>query len=149
MRYQGDIAVKITENGARMKFVDGEPVRDQGLENYVQISLFTKPGWWGNSLIRDTNKKIGSNFERQRVIDVQTISEITKDGYNSLQSMIDTKLASKIDIEVVNPNLNYIKTYIKVSPPGQDINELLFFSNGINWINQSVNPAHARMTDVV
>lgn len=148
-RFNGDPCIKITENGAKMKFIDGQPIIDKGLENAVQISLFTKPGWWGNSLVRDTNKKIGSNYERQRIIiDVDTLNDVRNDAIQALQWMLDVKLASKIDIEVFNPNTNYIKTYVKISPPGQDIKQLLFYSNGISWVNQAIDPAHERMEDL-
>lgn len=149
MRFQGDIKVKITLDGAKMKFINGEPIRDRGLENAASISLFTKPGFWGNVLIRDTNKQIGSNFERQRVIvDIDTLNEVREDANVALKWMFDTKLASKIDLTVTNPNLNFIETYIKIYPPGQDIEELLFFNNGINWLNQSSDPAYSKMEDV-
>lgn len=148
-RFQGDIAVKITPDGAKMNFIDGEPVRDAGLENAIQISLFTKPGWWGNDLIRDTNQQIGSNFERQRVvIDIQTINEITNDFNNAVQWALDVNLISKFDLTITNPNLNYIEVDSKFYPPGQDIQELLFFSNGINWINQATDPANLKMEDI-
>jgi phage gp46-like protein len=150
MRFQGDIAIKITSSGAKMKFIDGEPVRDQGLENAAQISLFTKKGWWGNALIKDTNKQIGSNYEQQRVIiNITTLNDIRNDANDALQWMLDTQVASKIDIEIENPNLNYINTKIKIYPPGQDIQELLFFNNGLNWIYQATNPSHERMKDVI
>jgi phage gp46-like protein len=149
-RFNGDIAVKITEDGAKMKFIDGEPVRDAGIENAVQISLFTKPGWWGNALIRDTNKQIGSSYERQRVVvDIDTLNEVRDDANKALQWMLDTQLASKIDLTVTNPNLNYILNEIKIYPPGQDVEELLFLNNGINWINQANNPAHEELKDVI
>ncbi len=148
-RFQGDIKISITPDGAKMKFVDGEPVRDRGIENAAQISLFTKPGWWGNTLERDTNKKIGSKFERQRVIiDIDTLNEVRDDANKALQWMIDTNFISKFDLVIANPNLNYIEVYIKLYPPGQDIQELLFFTNGINWINQAFSPAYLKMEDV-
>jgi phage gp46-like protein len=147
-RFSGDPAVKITANGAKIKFIDGQPVMDRGIENATQISLYTKPGWWGNSLIQDINKKVGSEFEKQRVIvEVDTLTDVRNDANNALKWMLDTRLASNIDVEVSNPNLNYIQTYIKIQPPGQDINEFRFFSNGISWINQSLEPAHERFTD--
>lgn len=148
-RFQGDIKVKITADGAKMKFIDGEPVRDRGLENAASISLFTRQGFWGNSLIREVNKKVGSNFEQQRtIIEVETLNDIRNDANNALKWMIETKLASKIDLTITNPNLNYINTYVKIYPPGKDINELLFFTNGINWQNQAEDPAYLKMEDV-
>lgn len=148
-RFQGDIAVKITKNGAKMKFIDGEPVRDRGIENPIQISLYTKLGWWGNDLIKDVNKKIGSKHERPRVvIDIDTLNEIRDDAKIALQWMFDTNLISNYDLELSNPNANYILEEFKFYPPGQDVKELLFFNNGINWINQSIDPANEKMKDV-
>jgi phage gp46-like protein len=148
-RFQGDPAVKITADGAKMYFIDGQPIMDQGIENAVQISLYTKPGWWGNALIREVDKKIGSNHEQQRtIIDVDTITDITNDARDALKWMYNVKLASNIEITVTNPDQNHIQEYIRIYPPGQDIRELLFFSNGILWINQAINPAHERMKNV-
>lgn len=148
-RFQGDIKIKITASGSRMKFVDGEPVRDRGLENAASISLFTKRGFWGNSLVREVNRQIGSDHEQQRVIiEVETLNDIRNDANNALKWMLDTKLASKIDLTITNPNLNFINEYIKIYPPGKDIEELLFFTNGINWQNQANDPAYEKMEDV-
>lgn len=147
--YGGDPAVKITPDGAKMKFLGGEPIKDKGLENYVQISLFSLPGWWGNTLFSDPNHKIGSDFSTpEPVIEVQTINNKRNQAREALKAMTDSKLASKVDIIITNPKLDYLKTDIMIYPPGQDIQHLLFLKNGINWINQAVNPVHERMEDV-
>ncbi|GAH42746.1 unnamed protein product [marine sediment metagenome] len=144
-RFQGDPAIKIEMDGATMKFIDGQPVLDQGLENAALISLFTKPGWWGNTLEQDENKKIGSNFERQRtIVDVQTINDVNDDADAALKSMKDSGLVSKFDITVTNPYTDQIYVGIIFYPPGQDAQELLLLKNGMNWINQAKNPAHER-----
>jgi len=144
-RFQGDPAIKITESGASMKFIGGQPVMDQGLENAVTISLFTKPGWWGNALIRDDNKKIGADFERVRVtVDLQTINDYADAARQALKWMKDSNLASRVEVTVTNPRTDWIKTQIDIYPPGQDLQSLLFLKNGLNWISQAVNPAHKR-----
>ena len=61
--YQGDPKIILTENGATLKFVGGQPVMDRGLENFALISLLTKTGWAGNFFIRAEADKIGSDFE--------------------------------------------------------------------------------------
>jgi phage gp46-like protein len=148
-RYQGDPAIKITEDGARMKFRGGQPEMDGGIENYVQICLYTKKGWWGNTLISDPNKVIGSDFQEIiPIVDVQTINTKYDDARTALQSMLDSKLASKIDIEITNPKLDYLKADIKIYPPGQDVQKLLFFKNSLNWYYQANDPANKRMEDV-
>ena len=149
-RFQGDPAVKITDAGARMKFVGGQPVMDSGLENAALISLFTKPGYWGNTLESEDSKKIGSNYERQRtVVDVQTINDVRDDADAALKWMKEVKLASKINLTIINPSMDQIHVRIDIFPPGQDVKTLLLLKNGLNWINQALNPAHEEMTDVL
>ncbi len=144
-RYQGDPAIELTPSGASMTFKGGQPVMDQGIENAVIISLFTKPGWWGNTLITDENKKIGSTFEQIRtIIDVQTINDITDAATQALAWMKNSNLANKTEVTVTNPIGDQIKTAILIMPPGQDARKLLFLKNGLNWISQAQNPAHER-----
>lgn len=144
-RFYGDPAVRITEQGAQMKFIGGQPIMDQGLENAVQISLFTKPGWWGNTLNKEDSKNIGSTFEEQRtIIDTQTINDYRDAATLALAWMKTVNLVSKIEIDVTNPVGNQIRTAIRLYPPGRDVVELLFFQNGLNWIRQAQNPAHER-----
>ena len=141
--------MKITESGAHMKFIDGQLIMDAGLENAVQISLFTKPGWWGNAIIKNSNRKIGSEYQKIRVTDIKTINDVRDAAEKALAWMKDVGLASKIDISVINPFTNHIYTTIKIYPPGQDAQELIFISNGINWLYQAGNPANERMRDVL
>jgi phage gp46-like protein len=142
-RFQGDPALNVTENGADMVFRGGQPVMDAGLHNAVIISLFTKPGWWGNVLI-DTGEKIGSDFQRVRtVIDIQTVNEIRKSALDALAWMTGAGLASKISVDTSVP-AGQIVTAIKIEPPGNDAEEFLFTANGQTWINQAFNPASER-----
>jgi len=146
-RYQGDPAIKISQSGATMEFRGGEPVRDRGLENYVLISLLTLPGWWGNALTTDANKKIGSNFSAPRThVDVRTVNEYGDDARSALRAMTDSGLASKVDVAVTNPRADQINTTIKIYPPGQDARTLVFTKNGLAWIAQATDPAHERFT---
>lgn len=149
-RFQGDPAIKITERGAHMLFIGGQPVMDQGLENAAQISLFTKLGWWGNTLISDPNRKIGSSFQENRtIVEIQTLNDYRDAADAALKWMKDVGLASKIEIEVMNPYTDHIYTTIKIYPPGQDAEELIFLNNGLNWIYQAGNPANERLTNVL
>lgn len=119
---------------------------DQGIENVVTISLFTKKGWWGNALIKDKNKKIGSDFEQVRTtVDIQTINDYREAAEKALAWMRTVNLASSLDIRVINPRTDWIKTGISVFSPGKDVQEFLFLKNGLNWLSQAKNPAHERM----
>lgn len=144
-RFQGDPAVNIDDGGAKIYFRGGQPEMDHGLHNAVLISLFTKPGWWGNVLESEESKKIGSTVEEPRtIIDIQTLNDY-EDAINlALQWMIDVNLASRIDITVTNPYLNQIQAEINIHPPGQDIETFIFLKYGTNWIEQAFNPVHKR-----
>lgn len=145
-RFQGDPAITITEEGASMTFKGGQPVMDQGLENAVILSLYTKKGYWGNTLLRKESQKIGSDFSEIRtVVNIDTINDYTDDATGALRWMKTENIASKIDISITNPYNDQIYSDIKITPPGQDTQELLFFKNGINWINQAANPSHERV----
>lgn len=145
-RFQGDPAITITDAGASMTFRGGQPIMDSGLENYVLISLFTLPGWWGNALVTDPNKKISSNFSRPRThIGVRTVNEYGDEARSALRAMTESGLSSKIDVEVVNPRADAIVASITIHPPGQDVRTLLFTKNGTAWIEQALDPAHGRL----
>lgn len=144
-RYQGDPAISVDEMGAHMTFRGGQPVMDRGLENYVLISLLTLPGWWGNVLTTDPNRRLGSSFSRPRThVDVRTVNEYGDDARSALRAMTDSGLASKIDVAVANPRADEIRTTIRIYPPGQDARTLVFTRNGLNWIAQATEPAHER-----
>lgn len=148
-RFSGDPAVKLTPDGAKMLFVGGQPVMDAGLNNAALISLYTKLGWWGNALLTDPNQQIGSDFEEVRtIVDRQTINDYTDSANRALQSMIDSGISQRNEVTVTNPKGDQIQTEIKIYPPGQDVQQLLLLKNGINWINQAINPAHERMMEV-
>ena len=145
-RFQGDPAIEITPDGACMTFKGGQPIMDQGFHNAVLISLFTKPGYWGNSLETKESKKIGSNFERNRVIqDINSVNEVSDDAKQALKWMLDNGIAETITVDVTNPKLNNIFTKIKIKPLGKTPEEFLLTQNGLNWISQAVNPASERL----
>ena len=150
-RFSGDIAVTITPDGAKMSFINGEPVKDQGLHNAVLISLFTRRGYWGNSLITEESKKIGSDVEKtalEPIVNIQSINNMTDAIDKALSWMTDTKLSQENEITVTNPNANNLRATIKITPPGRDSQTLLFLKNGLNWIAQAQNPASTRLKNV-
>jgi phage gp46-like protein len=148
-RFAGDPALKITEDGADLEFVGGQPIMDQGLENAAIISLFTRPGWWGNTLFDQESEKIGSGYEdacNQPIVAISSINDVSDAATKALNWMRDANMARNIGVTVTNPRNDYLKTDIKIEPPGQDIRQLLFLKNGINWISQALNPAHTRLS---
>jgi phage gp46-like protein len=141
--FQGDPAIFIDENGADMKFTGGQPVTDRGFENAVQISLFTKKGWWGNVLTNEESKKIGSDVEvkSKDTITLSTLNELKEEIDRSLKWMQDKNIAETESV-VLNPSGIRRDAIIRVNPPGRDVLEIILSSNGENWRAQAHDPAH-------
>lgn len=141
-RFDGDPRLFLDADGAFLDFQGGQPVMDPGVENLALIGLHTKPGWWGNSLIDDPEKQIGSDFEET------ARGAITLSSLNDIRQAAEKALADpafgRIEVDVTNPVSNRIDVTNRINPPGKDILELTVSSNGLNWIEQADNPAHRR-----
>jgi phage gp46-like protein len=57
--YDGDVKVVQTLDGGAITFRSGQPDMEGGLSTAVYLSLWTEPGWWGNSLATTPEEKIG------------------------------------------------------------------------------------------
>ena len=141
--YQGDPKIILTEDGATLKYVGGQPVMDDGLENLALISLFTQEGWAGNDLFNDTDQKIGSGFElsTQQPITLQALNDIRQAGENALKNPV----FGQVTVTVENPNSYRLNITFRIEPPGQDVKKLLVTKNGLNWTAQSLDPAYRRI----
>lgn len=141
--YQGDPRLVMTERGSTLIFKGGQPVMDQGIENQALISLFTTPGWIGNSLLADQNQHIGSDFleSTRQPITLNMLTEVEQAAIRALQSPI----FGNITVNVSNPRSDVLKIVIRLEPPGQDARTLILTRNGQNWQNQAVNPANERI----
>lgn len=141
--FQGDPALRLTNNGATLTYKGGQPVMDAGLENQAQISLLTRQGWAGNLLFADVAQQIGSDFEEK------TSAAITLSGLalieNAAENALDSELFGTVTAEASNPTSSRTNVVIDVQPPGQDTATILLAKNGQNWINQAANPAHERV----
>ncbi len=128
--------------GSDLKFTGGQPVMDRGLENLALISLFTRPGWCGNTLFKDENQKLGSKFEEisNQSITLQMINDLRNAGERAL----DNPAFGNVDVEISNPNSYRLEAKNTLQPPGQDVKTLLIAKNGLNWIAQARDPAYLR-----
>lgn len=145
--YQGDIRVFLGSNGSYFSFVGGQPIMDQGFETMVLIALFTRPGWVGNTLFDDSDTHIGSEFEEafEQPLNLAALNEIEDRGSKALEFMINSGLASEIDVSAANPVSDRVEVTITIKRPNKDISELLIIKNGINWVFQALDPAHGRI----
>lgn len=141
--FQGDPKLILTKNGSDMVFRGGQPVLDQGVENQVNISLFTRPGWAGNALFSNPQQQIGSDFEEtnEGPITLTKLADIEDSARRALQSDI----FGNIIPTTTNPVGQRLNTVIRIEPPGRDILQLLVEKNGLNWVAQKINPAHERI----
>lgn len=138
-RFQGDPKIFIGPNGATLNFESGQPVMDAGFENQVVISLFTAPGWWGNSLISDVNQQIGSDFEEKAKgsITLKKLAQVEQDA----ERVLEYQAFGDIEVTVINPESQRLDMGVKISAPGQDVNELRLTRNAQNWQNQAIQGA--------
>jgi phage gp46-like protein len=140
--YQGDPQININENGASLNFVGGQPTMDRGLENLGKISLFTEPGWAGNTLFDEIDQQAGSKFEEisRQPITLQMLNDLR----NAAENALDNPAFGNVEVSINNPSGYRLNVTITLSPPGQDIKTLLLTKNGLNWIAQALDPAHLR-----
>ena len=144
--FQGDPAFKIGKNGSTFEFIEGQPISDQGFENAVLISLFTKREWPGNVLFRGDSQKVGSDFEKSNALPINRagLNSRRDAALKSLQWAINKRLFKEVFVSVTNPNSNTIIVTIRITPPnGEDVN-LTLENFGQNWRFQKEDPAHRR-----
>ena len=150
--FTGDPRIFISENGASFRFIGGQPVMDAGLENYAIISLFTRKGYWGNKLVSDPNKKIGSDFEKtaELPITVSNMNKLKRVAESALSVMVTSCAAESVEVDVSNPSGYQKAVKILITPPGgRDPVAVLLSKNGKNWEFQADNPAYESAPDPV
>jgi hypothetical protein len=141
--YQGDPKIILTEDGATLKFVGGQPVMDRGLENFALISLLTKEGWVGNYFIRDEADKLGSDFLEVSA-GARTLSSLRR-VENSGERALKSPLFESVQVSASNPVSDFLDVAALVKPPNQDEMKLKLTKNSANWQSQAVEPANRRI----
>lgn len=151
-RFDGDPAVKITADGAKMLFVGGQPIMDQGFHNAAQISTMTEQGYWGDALETDESKKIGQSdfldLSREAIKELETITLMQDSLKRAYNWMIEQNIANQINPVVLTPNSTQTFAEVKISPQGENSDEILLLKNGTNWLAQINSPSAERMKDV-
>jgi hypothetical protein len=134
--FEGDPKLTLGPDGATITYIGGQPIMDQGINNLVLISLFTRPGWSGNLFLKDVNEKIGSDF-----LDACS-KPITLSSLNDIRQAAELALKNPalgdVKVTVLNPVSTRLDIKILISPPGKNYSELLLQKNGLNWLMQSV-----------
>lgn len=141
-RFGGDPRLILGLNGSTIKYIDGQPIMDQGFENQVQISLFTT-SWVGNIFMKNPDKKIGSDFEAtaKGAITLSKIEDIRK----SAEKALKYDAFGNVKSTVINPKSNQLFITNIISPPNMDEQKIILEKNGANWVAQIDSPAYRRI----
>lgn len=123
-------------DGTDIQIANGIPLTDNGLENRALISLFTSPGWCGNSFMSDP---LGSIFEQvcNQPITRQSINNIRNAGLKALSDPI----FGDVTVDIKNPT-------------GQRLNITFTSNNGLQlqlirdngvWQQQATDTAYRKI----
>ena len=134
-QFDGDVAFILTQDDGQIVYTGGQPVMDAGgLENAVNISLFTGLGWWGNALDEnDPDKQIGSDFEeraRPKAVTIKYLRDVENAARDALQWMLNQKIAQSIKAVATWPDLNRVDLEILITKPDGDIEPVRY---ELNW----------------
>lgn len=140
--FQGDPKLFLDKDGVSLVFKDGQPVMDNGLENYVLIALGTEIGWVGNALL--DGEEIGSNFEK---VASGPITIDTLDGLRvEAEAALDSPLLGEVGVVSNNPINSKTDTAISIKPPGDlDSLDFVLSKDGLSWSFQRNDPAYLRV----
>ena len=121
-QFDGDIAFIATPDGGQIIYTGGQPLMDAGgLENAVNISLFTGLEWWGNALEEnEPDKQIGSDFEERakpKAINIAYLRDVENAAREALQWMINQKVAQNIKAIATWPEPNRVDLEILITKP--------------------------------
>lgn len=137
-KFDGDTLIIIGANGADYDVNGGDPARDPGFINHINIAMLTQPGWVGNELEPVASRKVGSKFI------VESAKPVTR------QQLLDTEKAALDDVKgpefgdqravITVPVTGHLNTAVFVQPPTGDLQALLLTRFGKSWVNQIINP---------
>lgn len=131
-------------SGSRLQFIGGLPLMDKGLENLALISLFTRPGWAGNSLL---SVSIGSDFEEK--LNQPVTRRMLNEVRNAAERALVNKAFGRVTVTVTNPQSHWVAVNIVIQPPAGNLVQLRLARSGENWYYQAVYPAYPRIGPIV
>jgi len=118
-QYDGDMAFILGLDGGQIIYSGGQPVMDAGgLENAVNISLFTDLSWWANALFdNNPDLQVGSDFEtraKPKAINNNYLRDLEDAARTALQWMINFKIARAVTADATWPELNTVMLEILI-----------------------------------
>lgn len=149
-QFDGDVAYLLTPDGGQIIYQGGQPIMDAGgLENAVNISLFTGLGWWANALNEnEPDKQIGSDFEertRPKAINTAYLRDVEDAARDALKWMINQKIVQTIEANATWPELNQVNLALLITKPSGDIVTIRY---ELNWEAGVLFPVTAKVEGV-
>lgn len=140
MELYGDVFVTEGDIGGQIKYVNGQPIMDGGLETTVYLSLFSND-FWGNEITNNNSEQLSEGldaFLRSKVTS-QTRLQVIDRSNNLLQWMLDIGLADTIEVDAFLEDV-CILIEIKITKNSEEQS----FKYAVNWNNEINNPAIER-----
>lgn len=148
-QFDGEPRLIMSANGTTIEIHGGQPVMDAGIENAVQISLFTDPGWFGN-LYLDPEYRVGdSTFGQvcEGTLTKTTFVQAENEAKRALKWLVSDGLASEIVASVANRQGIGVDSEVTIVRPSGDEETISHRKYGPNWIRQGEDPASARLRE--
>ena len=135
--YEGDPLLNISIEGAEIVFSGaiGQPVMDQGIENFAMLSLFSPSFWEGNFYAKTTDERLESDYEdiAKLPTTVSNLELMRQETIKRLSNSVFGDIESTINARLSNQKINNIV----ISPPSREPLKLQLIQNGTNWIKQA------------
>lgn len=118
MTYDGDPKLYNSGDGADISIVAGQPIMDEGLENAVELSLFTSPGWWGNS-VSEPDEQYGSELGdvMRRTLTNQTRLDAAARARTALAWLVSSGVAKSVSVTASIPQVGMLGLVISIEQP--------------------------------
>jgi len=143
---QGDIYIYLTEDGAEISVINGEPVMDGGFESAVLISLFANENkdHWMNEYMSENEKMKGNfySFIKNTAKTLTTMRKAEELAKLDLQWLIDTGAADDVQITIISESPVRINMEVNILANGNTIFNRIY---GVNWLYQKNDPASGRI----
>ena len=132
-RYLGDPLLLLTEEGADLEFIDGQPTMDHDISNQILISLYTNT-WWANKLL-PVDERLESGLEKATLqpITSTSLNAVSAAATRALQPLIKAKVLSELKAQVVNKSSSQIILYLLLKLSSGTIKQLIAANSNRYW----------------
>lgn len=116
---EGDVKLFPSVNGYEIRFIEGEPIFDPGLENAIFLS-WSCPNWWGNAISTDREKLDSTVFDtifENGIVTDESILDLKTAFESSVSWLVNENIADNIEVEITIISLREIEVKMSVQRP--------------------------------